>query len=94
MREEPCTFPFRGSTSSPSKLSPTTVISLRSGLIDVCCIKIIYFRIKEVYLKLKSQIFLNIKARYPIKTVFFLDLTSRKKHLGKIIEVHGNCKCK
>lgn len=37
--EKPSTFPFWGSTSSPSRLSPTTVISLRSGLIDVCCIR-------------------------------------------------------
>jgi hypothetical protein len=33
------TFPLCESTSNPSKLSPTTVISLLSGLIDVCCNK-------------------------------------------------------
>lgn len=34
------TFPFRESTSNPSRWSPTIVTSLRSGLTDVCCINI------------------------------------------------------
>jgi hypothetical protein len=34
-----CTFPLCESTNNPSKLSPTTAISLRSGLTDVCCKK-------------------------------------------------------
>ncbi|MFS7940904.1 hypothetical protein Hanom_Chr05g00469801 [Helianthus anomalus] len=32
------TFPERESTNSPTGLSPTTIRSLPSGLIEVCCI--------------------------------------------------------